>query len=263
MGDENKQEPTNEVNIIGVKLPPFWKCDPAAWFKRAEAQFRLAHVSKSQTKFDHILTMLDEDIIGKVSDILDIDNTENAYQNLKDRLINTYGRTEEDKFRELISGISLGDEKPSLMLSKIKSLAGNNCPSHILKQMWLQRLPNQAQIVLAVAPKTATVDELAEMADRVVDVSLNTVNQIQEQYKPSNIEDKIADLQQQIKQLQLQRGRTYSRNKPGSHSRSKSRSRFNADGPLCYFHYKFRNKAQKCLKPCKWTSQKPSDKTEN
>jgi len=126
MGDEKKQEPTNEVNIIGVKLPPFWKCDPAAWFKRAEAQFRLAHVSKSQTKFDHILTMLDEDIIGRVSDILDIDNTENAYQNLKDRLINTYGRTEEDKFRELISGISLGNEKPSLMLSKIKSLTGNN-----------------------------------------------------------------------------------------------------------------------------------------
>ncbi|XP_025202654.1 uncharacterized protein LOC112599811 [Melanaphis sacchari] len=129
--------------------------------------------------------------------------------------------------------------------------------------MWLQRLPNQAQIVLAVALKTAIVDELAEMADRVVDVSLNTVNQIQEQYKPNNIEDKIADLQQQIMQLQLQQGRTYSRNKPGSHSRSKSRSRFNADGPLCYFHYKFRSKAQKCLKPCKWTSQKPSDNTEN
>jgi len=101
------------------------------------------------------------------------------------------------------------------------------------------------------------------MADRVVDVSLNTVNHIQEQYKPNNIEDKIADLQQQIKQLQLQRGRTFIRNETRSHLRSKSRSRFNSNGPLCYFHYKFRGKAQKCLKPCKRTSQKPSDKTEN
>jgi len=124
-----------EINIVGIKLPPFWKYDPVAWFKRAKAQFRLSHINKSQIKFDHILTMLDEDVIGKVSDILDLDNTNNSYQSLKDRLINTYGRTDEDKFRELISGISLGDEKSSLMLSKIKSLAGPNCPAHLLKQM--------------------------------------------------------------------------------------------------------------------------------
>ncbi|XP_050527898.1 uncharacterized protein LOC126897991 [Daktulosphaira vitifoliae] len=135
MADKTTTETADNINIVGVKLPPYWKCDLAAWFKRAEAQFRLSHISKSQIKFDNILAMLDEDIIGKVSDILDLDNTENCYQNLKDRLINTYGRTDEEKFRELISGISLGDEKPSLMLSKIKSLAGQNCPSHLtLKQ---------------------------------------------------------------------------------------------------------------------------------
>jgi len=125
LGTSNTVE---EMNIVGIKLPPFWKCDPAAWFKRTETQFRLSYISKSQIKFDHILTILDEDIIGKVSDILDLDNTDNSYQSLKDRLINTYGRTDEDKFCELISGILLGNEKPSLMLSKIKSLAGKNCP---------------------------------------------------------------------------------------------------------------------------------------
>lgn len=39
-------------------------------------------------------------------------------------IINTYGRTDEEKFNKLIFGISLGDEKPSLMLSNTKSLAG-------------------------------------------------------------------------------------------------------------------------------------------
>lgn len=85
------------------------------------------------------------------------------------------------------------------------------------------------------------------MADRVVDVTLNKLNLLQEQYKPNYIEDKIADLQQQIKHLQLQRGQTFTRNETRSHSRSKSRSRFNSDGPLCYFHYKFRGKAQNVL----------------
>lgn len=90
------------------------------------------------------------------------------------------------------------------MLSKIKLLAAQNRTSHLLKQMSLQRLPNEAQIILAGAPKTVTVDELAEMANRVIDVSLSTVNQIQRQYEPNKIEDKIADLEQQIKQLKLQ-----------------------------------------------------------
>lgn len=65
--------------------------------------------------------------------------------------------------------------------------------------MQLQRLPNQTQIVLTVIPKTATIDELVEIADQVADVSSNTVNLIQKQYKPNNIEDKKADLQQHIK----------------------------------------------------------------
>lgn len=67
MEDEETPETANEINVVDVKLLPFWKCDPAAWFKRAEVQFRLTHISKSQTIFDHILTRLDEDIVRKVS----------------------------------------------------------------------------------------------------------------------------------------------------------------------------------------------------
>lgn len=64
---EDKETPNiaNEINIIGPKLQQFWKCDPAAWFKRAEAQLRLSHVCNSHTKFEHVLTMLDEDVIDK------------------------------------------------------------------------------------------------------------------------------------------------------------------------------------------------------
>lgn len=80
------------------------------------------------------------------------------------------------------------------MLSKIKSLAGQNFPYHLLKQLQFHCLPNQAQIVLVVAQKTATVDELAEIADRLTDVFINTVNQIQKQHGPNKIEDKIANL---------------------------------------------------------------------
>lgn len=66
---ENKEIPetANEINIIDVKLPPFWKCDSAAWFKRTEDKlYYLSHIiSKSRTKFDQVLTMFDEYIIEK------------------------------------------------------------------------------------------------------------------------------------------------------------------------------------------------------
>ena len=44
-----------EINAVAMKLPLFWVDNPRMWFQTAEAQFRIKNITRSLTKFDHVL----------------------------------------------------------------------------------------------------------------------------------------------------------------------------------------------------------------
>ena len=43
------------LNIVAVKLPPFWPDNIETWLIQLESQFRLKGVVCSQTKFDYVV----------------------------------------------------------------------------------------------------------------------------------------------------------------------------------------------------------------
>ena len=77
------------VAAVGCKLPTFWTKNPHAWFLRAEAQFRTAHVTVSSTKYDHAFQALPEAVVDSVIDLLEevSSNTTDPYEKLKARLL--------------------------------------------------------------------------------------------------------------------------------------------------------------------------------
>ncbi|GFT58558.1 uncharacterized protein NPIL_85521, partial [Nephila pilipes] len=50
----------------------------------------------------------------------------------------------------------------------MKSLAGNSISDEIIKSLWLQRLPQQTQVILTIS--NDTLDKIAEMADKIIAV---------------------------------------------------------------------------------------------
>ena len=46
---------TDLLNIVAVKLPPFWPDNIETWLIQLESQFRLKGVVCSQTKFDYVV----------------------------------------------------------------------------------------------------------------------------------------------------------------------------------------------------------------
>lgn len=86
---QSSTAPAVEINRVSVKLTSFWTSKPAAWFGRAEAQFRSAGIVRSITKFDAVVSLLAEDQCDSVLDL--ITNTppeeQDPYQLLKDRLL--------------------------------------------------------------------------------------------------------------------------------------------------------------------------------
>lgn len=67
---QSSTAPAVEINRVSVKLTSFWTSKPAAWFGRAEAQFRSAGIVRSITKFDAVVSLLAEDQCDSVLDLI-------------------------------------------------------------------------------------------------------------------------------------------------------------------------------------------------
>ena len=58
-----------KVSSVSVKLPPFWPDKAVLWFAQAEAQFLLRNITADNTKFAHVLTMMDSKTAEHAMDI--------------------------------------------------------------------------------------------------------------------------------------------------------------------------------------------------
>ncbi|BHF84138.1 hypothetical protein SprV_0902728800 [Sparganum proliferum] len=81
------------------------------------------------------------------------------------------GSTVLQRYHQLLREESLGDRKPSDLLRRVRSLFGDmQVDDKFVKEMFLERLPADVQTILASGPQALTVSQLAEMADRIIEV---------------------------------------------------------------------------------------------
>ena len=105
---------------------------------------------------------------------------EEPYEKLKHQLIARIADSEHQKLRQLLTAEELGDRKPSQLLRKMLLLLGDKAKmidSSLLRELFLQRLPTNMQMILASAD-SMTLDKLAETADRIMDVATPTISSV-------------------------------------------------------------------------------------
>ena len=107
---------TTKIEAVAVKLPEFWTDDPDIWFLRARAQFRSKSIIIDQTKFDYIITALDNRAAAEVKAVLINPPKQGKYNALKTALLNAFGKSQLQKDAELINISGLGDKNPSAFL---------------------------------------------------------------------------------------------------------------------------------------------------
>jgi hypothetical protein len=105
-----------------------------------------------------------------VSDLLSLPTTLiNAYNSLKERLLQLYDQGDKDRCRKFFAVPPLDGRRPSELCADLMQL----CPrkdveGDIIKYMFLFRLPPNMQALLA-EDKTSTLFELAVRADALLD----------------------------------------------------------------------------------------------
>ena len=166
-GEHSAAEEVRPVAIarVAVKAPPFWRANPELWFRQMESQFVLAGVTAEVTKFHYVVSALQPEELSIVGDLVLKGPTESKpYTGIRDRLCSQYADTQEERLRDLISGMQLGDKKPSRLLLEMKGKAGSMAED-LLKTLFLQRLPPHVQQILAIS--NDNLQKLAEMADGI------------------------------------------------------------------------------------------------
>lgn len=252
-----------DVFKVGVRVPPFWPEEPEIWFAQVEGQFSISGINNDSTKFNYVIGQLDNQYSREVKDIIINPPATNRYEKLKTELIKRLSASNEKKLKQLLMHEELGDRKPSQFLRHLKGLAGMDVPDDFLKTIWLSRLPREVQTVLAGQAVTAQLDDLADLADRVIEIAPSSPSVASTSANVpgsvlSELSREVAELRKQLQQLSMQgNGRSRARNRSsGSRSSSRQRSQSNyRKHPLCWYHHKYGDKANRCIRPCDYKSE--------
>lgn len=252
-GDNAVPVNNNIINAVAVKPSPFWKDMPALWFDQLESQFELSRITNQRTKYNYVLSVLEGSIIRVVSDVVRNPHPTEPYSRLKETLIQRLSASENTKLSQLLNDLSLGDRQPSQLLREMRELGDDRVGEDLLRTLWLQRLPENMQAILACTPGSLT--ELATCADRISEVlskpsvfafSSSQTNDVRNSNE--DLASQIAELRDQFKKLL--RSRSTSRHRHRSNSNSRRSNYSNSNRNFCWYHNKFGIKANKCIKPC-------------
>ncbi|KZC15052.1 hypothetical protein WN55_08981 [Dufourea novaeangliae] len=263
----NKPSPStaNETHKVSIKLPPFWTKKPEVWFYQVEAQFEITGITVESTKFNYLVAQLELKYVENIWDLVSDRNITDKYTAAKERLLSIFKESENKRIRRLVTGIELGDTKPSQLLQKMRSLATDDISDKVLKTLWLDKLADNVKNILLVSDEN--LEKLAITADRIAEMSTGTECYTTSRNVPpwEEVLQRMSAMEHQIEKLIIDRqsrslSRNFGRNKDGNRSRygdrSKSRKRrsFNPKGKYCYYHFNFGDKCmpEKCTPPSAW-----------
>lgn len=245
----------SSINSVSVKVPPFWPDEPELWFAQLESQFALANITIDSTKYNYVISNLDYKYVTEIKDIIKSPPTVNKYDKIKSELISRLSSSHEQRVRQLMSHEDIGDRKPSQFLRHLQNLAGPNVPDEFVRSIWSSRLPSHVQVIVASQSK-CNLDDLAKLADTVNDVI--TQPQVQEVTAPTSnseineLRNCIAELTKQVAALSIAaRSRSRGRS-PRWRQRTRSPSSAPQQDKMCWYHWKFGDKATRCRSPCSY-----------
>lgn len=252
-----KTENSEPTVIAKINYPDFDPDDVDTWFICLEAAFSVNQVKQDKQKFYAVIVALGprakffHSAIAKCNESANNDR----YDTIKAAAIAHFRPSETQRLTSLLSGMTLGDQKPSILLSEMKRLGGDGCTDTVLSNLWLRALPTTVRSIIASMP-TATLDDQAKVADKIMEAPRNEISTIQspEQSSYSTLEHRIEALTRRFDEVlsgnSRRRGRSASRHQsrsPGQREATPSRSKA-ARRWICWFHYRHGAQARKCEK---------------
>ena len=223
-----------------------------------DAQFRTRNIVQDSTKYDYIVGSLSPETAGEIRELL-MDPTEgDKYQDIKRALLKQIQMSDQKRLQELLSKEDLGDRKPTQILRSMKQLVGDTVfDPKMMRALFIQKLPAAAQSIMVSAADEVELMVLAEMADKIVDVTTPQINKVAFSDRATNQPSEISMLREVRQLRQMMTSMSMRGQAPQHRSPSRGRSPYRRQRdvnkhPLCWYHHRFGDKSTKCESPCNY-----------
>lgn len=273
--NDGQQQQQGDLGRINVRIPAFWPDHPELWFIQLEAQFALQRITSETTRYRWVIANLEPRYATEILDLITTPPENNPYSTIRLALITRLTESRQARLHQLLAGQELGDRRPSQMLRHLRSIDAS-VPENIVRTVWLDHLPEAVRAVVTTQMEMPA-DQLGQIADSVFDVvgnvriaaMSNQRTDLQNNNRPGIIQAApITDNQSFLPQVSAIEGHvaelarqvtafiTHDRRSNRSQNRPQAVQQNNNDvnnGRLCWFHFRFRERARKCIEPCSWT----------
>lgn len=220
-------------------------------------------VFEDERRFLALKMQLDTATYTQVSHAIYNPPQSGKFDHLKRAVIKVFTDSESKKVQDLISGLQLGDKKPSTLLAEMRNLHRGPLDDKIFRELWLKRLPQQVQAILVGTMRSTGTEEslplerMAECADNIMEHQTppGSINAVSQPPKKDSIFELLSKINERLEKLERkpdndERSRSQSRsnsrprNKDKQHSKDRRRSPTPADKPadepkICQAHAKY------------------------
>uniref|UniRef100_A0A1I8FST1 Fibrinogen C-terminal domain-containing protein n=1 Tax=Macrostomum lignano TaxID=282301 RepID=A0A1I8FST1_9PLAT len=105
------------VAAVALKVPPFFRGNPDAWFRMLDAQFDLRNITSEVTRFNHLICHLPEDIAAVLLSV----TLRLQYTALKQAVLKMLQKSQQERINEVMSVSDLGGDKPSIFIQRLQA----------------------------------------------------------------------------------------------------------------------------------------------
>ena len=242
------------VAAVHLKILPFWPADPEVWFAQVDAQFTTRGITVQKTKFDHIVASLSHEVATEVRDLILHQPTDQPYNILKEHLIKRTATSEQRKLQQLFNAEE-GTVSPHNCYAACSNYWATERALLILRELFFQHLLNNVRMVLGSTADTVTLQQLAELVDRIIDVAAPSESAVHTPQLSADVDQlrtEVTKLQRLDKSLSTRSHLKLRCSPTPSHSATPSRSPTSNSPILCWYNQKYRKDAIKCKSPCDW-----------
>ena len=168
-GEPSRRPFNGYSNLINITLPKFNSTDCMLWFAATENLFSLKRVFNEIDKYQLVIAALDINHMQKLRYVLAHMDERRPYKHLKQEMIRIFSPSNDKNIEQLFS-VELADRKPSEMLDLMRHLIGSDYSPHLLRKLFLDRLPLNVRQAVVAGPDCG-LSELAARADRVMELN--------------------------------------------------------------------------------------------
>lgn len=248
------------MNALRLSPPTMCTDDLPSYFWALEHWFAATGITPAMDsrRFHIVAAQIPVRSLPELRPLLEPLPAANKYTFAKETIIRHFEESQRSRLQRLLSGMELGDRKPSQLLAEMRRAAGDAIAEPMLTDLWITRLPPHVQSAV-IAARGTTTDKIG-VADAVMDAvaigSRTFTHHSLAEVKLGDVERiarEVAELSRKFGEF-VAGSRQRNKSRQRSHPRQQTPTRDHPGDRECYYHRRFGTEARRCLPPCSFAT---------